>query len=212
MKSFNPEYMGTLPWGTNPINPEPNQIWFSQDPEKRLFSWYEDHWVEVMPANEAEKITVTLTREQWKSVSKAIDIALHGWNRRRIRRMEAAAPGINWVAAASKRKWNTAKPGKGIDQPYPRTKQHLCPALNKERCMTKLQDMDVSFAITLDTEKDHQPNCTISEEPSPEIKARSSLCVGNITLEIEEFMVWGERLLKESTHPRTRFWKWLMTN
>ena len=73
--------------------------------------------------------------------------------------------------------------------------------------MTKLQDMDVSFVITLDTEKDHQPNCTISEEPNPEIKARSSLCVGNITLEIEEFMVWGERLLKENTHPRMRFWK-----
>ena len=73
--------------------------------------------------------------------------------------------------------------------------------------MTKLQDMDVSFVITLDTEKDHQPNCTTSAEPSPEIKARSSLCVGNITLEIEEFMEWGERLLSESTHPRGCFWK-----
>ena len=75
---FKPEFMGTLPWGTDPVNPQPQQIWFSQDPEKRLFSWYEDHWVEVMPVNEAEKIAVTLTREQWKSVIKAIDIALHG--------------------------------------------------------------------------------------------------------------------------------------
>lgn len=78
MKSFMPEYMGTLPWGKDPVNPQPQQIWFSQDPNNRLFSWYEDHWVEVMPVNEAEKIAVTLTREQWKSVIKAIDIALHG--------------------------------------------------------------------------------------------------------------------------------------
>lgn len=76
---FKPEYMGTLPWGVSPIDPEPQQIWFSQDPSGRLFSWYADHWVEVSPSAEgSEMVSISLTKDQWRSVSKAIDIALNG--------------------------------------------------------------------------------------------------------------------------------------
>ena len=74
---FKPEYMGTLPWGINPENPHPNQIWFTQDPQNRLFSWYEDHWVEVCPSSpESDMMTITLPKSVWAAVSKAINIAL----------------------------------------------------------------------------------------------------------------------------------------
>ena len=75
--SFNPEYMGTLPWGQDPVDLKPNQIWFSQNPEGSLFSWYMDHWVEVSPSLKgSDMITITLPKEIWKAVSKAINIAL----------------------------------------------------------------------------------------------------------------------------------------
>ena len=39
------EFKGYLPFGTNPINPEPQQYWISIDELGNIYSWYEDHWV-----------------------------------------------------------------------------------------------------------------------------------------------------------------------
>jgi hypothetical protein len=39
------EFMGYLPYGINPTNPQPNQYWISIDELGNIYSWYEDHWV-----------------------------------------------------------------------------------------------------------------------------------------------------------------------
>jgi len=63
--------------------------------------------------------------------------------------------------------------------------------------MRKWQVSDVPCVVILATEN-HHLNYTILDEQGNEVMHQSYHCVPNTTEEIQEFMEWEERLLKEN--------------